>query len=241
MRYRLSYFAATGLVLAIAVATTISPAGASFCDWTVCSATPTPRLGVLAPALEAVAWEQDEYVYEVKVYSGLNLIAFPSEPIDPSIESIMADSDVDTVFAYRLGQWETAVADDGEWSGGLTEMHGGIGYWVDAQTEHTIAVALSTSAEPPALEYYSQWNLLGVWDARLRPHGTRVDSTDVLMREPSGEPVSDLRNYVVAYGVDSAARRWHRVLRNDPDNSDQFRVGHGYWVWVRGVGCCPFE
>ena len=168
--------------------------------------------------------------YRIDLHPGWNLISFPGDPVDTAIESVMGNAQVDMILGYQDQQWGAAVRKaDGGWrtTSDLTTMSGSRGYWVHALAKDAIEAALSPDTARPSIQTIAGWNLIGIWDADQRPHGTEVDAFHYLRDIP----------WRVAYTFDAAADFWVKRL---PQPGETLETGRSYWVWVVVPGClCP--
>ena len=174
--------------------------------------------------------EAERPPYRIDLQAGWNLISFPGDPVDPALENVVGESQVDMVLAYESGQWSAAVRNaEGGWrtTSGFTTMSGVRGYWVHSSASETIDVTLTSSDARPTLETIAGWNLVGIWDAEQRRAGTPIDP----------ESYFNAVNWRVAYTFDSAANLWKKII---PNSNKTIETGAGFWVWTSSPGClCP--
>ena len=165
--------------------------------------------------------------YTIPLVPGWSLISFPGTPADTAIGSVIgADLSVSGVLGYQSGAWVSAIRTSEGWSGTLTEITGGWGYWVQSSAVETISVVIpdaDTSSELLTVPVTPGWNLLGVVDAQLRPYGEahsgRLTMDGYLGETPWG----------VGFIYSTGTGEWTKLL---PGDGSVLRVGSGYWVWT---------
>ena len=174
--------------------------------------------------------EPERLPYRIDLHAGWNLISLPGDPVDGTLETLVGDSGVDMVLAYRDGQWSAAVRNsNGGWrsTSGFTTIYGGRGYWVYTTAAERIEVALSSSEEQSVPRLTPGWDLVGVRDREQRPPGTEIDADDYFYDSW----------WRVAYGYLTAENRWTRQI---PNHDGTVQTGAGYWVWGNRPSClCP--
>ena len=190
--------------------------------------------------------------YKVTLRPGWNLISLPGTPVDPAIGSVIKNGDggdlsVELVLGYQGGAWQTAIREDASWSGTLTTIGGGWGYWVQSTAFETISTLISeadTSSTLPTIPVTQGWNLLGVMDiqqggAGIAPIG-KAEADDYFTSIP----------WRVAYSFDTRTSAWSKLapetgvvkadLPGAPTGTaavaDEVLNGKGYWVWSSTVG-----
>ncbi len=158
--------------------------------------------------------------YRIHLHTGWNLISFPGDPVDPTLENVIGDAQVDMVLAYRDARWSAAVRkSDGIWrtTSGFT-MSGGRGYWVHATAGDVVEAALSPDTPRPSSEG-CRWQLMGIWDAEQRAAGTRINADDHF---------ASIR-WRAAYTYRPSANLWEKLVAG---SNETVETGAGYWVWV---------
>ena len=183
--------------------------------------------------------------YRVTLRPGWNLISLPGTPADTAIGSVIDDDlSVKLVLGYQGGAWLTAIRDSGGWSGTLTEISGGWGYWVQSTAFETISTLIpdvDTSSELPTVPVTQGWNLLGVIDiqqgaAGIAPIG-KTEADDYFTSIP----------WRVAYSFDTRTTSWTKLVPevgivkadaegDDSVAADEILNAKGYWVWSSTVG-----
>ena len=172
--------------------------------------------------------------YEVDLIPGWNLVSVPGTPLDSSTGAVMGSTNEATiVLAYQNDEWLTAVNDQGEWRGTLTDIVGGYGYWVQTtafETIETLIPETDTSSVLPTARVIKGWNLLGVVDV------AQADAGDA----PSGGGEADdyFNNFDwrVAYAFETETNQWTKTLPDVQDSDTEIKNGKGYWVWSTETG-----
>ena len=138
--------------------------------------------------------------------------------------------------------WQVATKDSasGSFSGSLSTIASGNGYWVHSDEFSTQAVSLtgpegpSASAPPsiPAIELASGWNLIGV-----------VDATKALTQANEGSQYKRNKEYLgsnngssvtKAYEYDTSNLTWVAIdIEGDADNdANAVNIGEAFWVFA---------
>ena len=179
--------------------------------------------------------------YKVALRPGWNLISLPGTPADPAIGSVVSDDlSVRLVLGYQNGAWLTAIRDSGGWSGTLTEIGGGWGYWIQSTAFETISALIpdvDTSSNLPTIPVTQGWNLLGVMDIQQGGAGNapigKAEADDYFTSIP----------WRVAYSFDARTSAWTKLVpeagvveADGGDDSDEILNAKGYWVWSSTVG-----
>ena len=158
----------------------------------------------------------------IKLNVGWNLVSTPLIPDNTSIEVVL--SDVDNAMIV----WEYD-ADTSSWlsyipggpGGVLTEIAGGIGYWIGMSGDDTLVIEGSYFEEGPndmpTYLVYEGWNLIGVHSLDLRLAETYMSSA-------SCDCAHTLHGY-----QDSA---WINIDLY----SDYLEPGYGYWAYMTEDG-----
>ena len=165
----------------------------------------------------------------VDLWPGNNLVSIPGDPEDPAIDVVLpSDHPATAVLAYDptdpVGPWLAATRDaGGTWSGPLTEIRAGKGYWVDTNAFNPLSVQLrerGSGEVPPTYAVVAGWNLLGVVAASLDSIGDGVAAKDYLASI----------DWSVAYTYDTASNRWTKLT--GADGEPNLKSGQGVWVWA---------
>ena len=169
--------------------------------------------------------------YKVSLWPGNNLVSLPGDPVDPSIDAVLPASHPATaVLAYSptdpVGPWLAATREaGGTWSGPLTEIRQGHGYWVDTSAFTPISTRLverGSGEVPPTFALTQGWNLIGVVAA----------SSDSIGDVTAAEYLASV-NWSVAYTYDTSNNSWTKVTSGDKEA--KLSPGQGVWVWLESA------
>ncbi len=178
--------------------------------------------------------------YEVTLRPGWNLVSFPGNPEDTSIDSVLsADHPATDVLAYNAGVWTSAARGDGNvWEGDLTDIDGQNAYWINTTSTRPLEAVLiqpgiGSASRPPSIQLIAGWNLIPVTDLDQEDEETAQDNYFSSMEE---------EDFVVAYTYDARTRSWERLDQTGTDVSDDddpaewvgvVENGQGVWVFSR--------
>ena len=169
--------------------------------------------------------------YEVALNPGVNLISLPGEPATTSIEGVISNPDISSVLTYDPStptKWLAAErAPDGSWVGNLTEITGGLGYWVTTSSFDSLDVDIESfsaggASLPPTHSLVPGWNLVAV--TVIDEAMTSVDANTYLGN-----------NWLRAITYDSVEGRFVSIGPDDVDDKgvlERLDVGKGYFVWM---------
>ena len=171
---------------------------------------------------------KDPDPFEIKLTPGWNLVSLPASPQLTAVnEVIPADHPASIVLTYdpqEAGGWLSANrGEDGMFTGTLTDITGGIGYWIFTDSFESIKVAVSSvgGGQPvplPTVNLVQGWNLLPVLDIT----GTKKSGDDLRTA------TTYLRGDVIrAYQYNPSTNRY-TVVADDAN----LKVGTGYWVYM---------
>ena len=151
------------------------------------------------------------------------------------------------MLGYQGSAWQTAIREGASWSGTLTTIGGGWGYWVQSTAFETISALIpdvDTASELPTIPVTQGWNLLGVIDIQQESAGKapigKAEADDYFTSIP----------WRVAYSFDTRTTSWTKlapetgVVKADLPGApagtaavaDEVLNGKGYWVWSSSVG-----
>ncbi len=189
--------------------------------------------------------------YTVSVNAGWNLISFPADPDDTSIDSVISSTHPATeVLTYdpndANGPWLVAVRDsDNSWTGTLTTIDSSHAYWVNTGSSVDIAALLALRSQGatllPTIAVSTGWNLLPMVDLTQAAVGTDTNNVDAW--EHDALDYFATIDWELAYAFVNGA--WMRVTASSPcadgdgtPDSDAGCLvnGRGYWVWVASSG-----
>ena len=170
-------------------------------------------------------------LYEMRLPKGWNFISFPGEPTSKNLMDILlpvcavamaydaADEDSgDWLPSVRTGHWCNR-----KWQGTLCELTAGVGCIVLCLKPAHIKVDLEPAVL--AVQIVNGWNLIGVADSEIRPHG---------------EPTASIEDYLRGQLWQVAHFPRHGgVMSDDQDEFHRIMPGRGYkllsgsagWVW----------
>jgi len=185
--------------------------------------------------------------YKSTILAGWNLMSFPSDPVSNDIGSVFSNSGIDQVVGYdamaKGSPWQVATKDaaSGSFSGSLSTISSGNGYWVHSSEFSSQSVALtgpegpSASAPPsiPSIELASGWNLVGV-----------VDATKSKTQANEGDVLKEFREYLGANGGSSVTKAyeyntsdlaWVEIdieANGDATDAKNANIGEAFWVFA---------
>ena len=185
--------------------------------------------------------------YKATLLAGWNLMSFPSDPISNGIGNVFTNTGIDQVVAYdamsKGSPWQVATKDSasGTFSGSLSSIHSGHGYWVHSTEFASQSVSLtgpegpSATAPPsiPSIELAAGWNLVGVVDATKAltqaDEGTQYKRNKVYLGSSNGSSVTK------AYEYDTSNLTWVAVdIEGDADNdANAVNIGEAFWVFAK--------
>jgi len=181
--------------------------------------------------------------YKATILAGWNLMSFPSDPIANSVSAVFTNAGIDQVVGYdamsKGSPWSVATKDTatGLFSGGLSSISSGNGYWVHSNEFSSQSVALtgpegpSASAPPSieAIELASGWNLVGITDA-----------TKAKTQANEGDIYKGVEDYLGADGGSSITKAFSYNTTNlawsakDLTSSGgDVLIGEAYWVFAK--------
>jgi len=173
----------------------------------------------------------------VAMVPGWNLVSLPGEPTDGAIDTVITNTQVETVLTYDPsipGGWLTAVRDGDALVGTLATIDASHAYWVFQNNGDDIKVDIpgykgGASMVPPAISIVEGWNLVPAvtltsavsWDADVYFYGL---------------------DWAKAKGWDASGEAWVEVLP-DLENlaarlTDDSNIvsGKGYWLYANSAG-----
>jgi hypothetical protein len=188
--------------------------------------------------------------YKATILAGWNLMSFPSDPVSSGVGSVFTNAGIDQVVGYdamaKGSPWTVATKDtvSGTYSGALSSIASGNGYWVHSTEFSTQSVALTgpegpSASAPPSIasiDLASGWNLIGV-----------TDPTKALTQANEGTCINTIKNYLgadggssvtKAYEYNTTALSWAEVtLTGDTacttaTDGHQVDAGEAFWVFA---------
>ena len=160
----------------------------------------------------------------IELKPGMNLVSFPGDPADTSINSVVTLSQVSAISTYdaATGTWLSATRDESGLSGSLEQIDGQHAYWVSTTSFDPIKVDIPRQGfgnVPPAIPVVEGWNLVPV-----------VVIGDQTVKTIAADTYT---SWVTAYTFDPLEGQWTKVL---PGNFHDVEVGKGYWLYVEQAG-----
>jgi len=194
--------------------------------------------------------------FGLKLIAGWNAVSFPANPMDPMIESVFTDSQVDMVAGWDASDpekpWSIATRMEDEWStheefATLNKIHAQYGYWVHSlgfTTQRVQLVAGPSRTDPnvvPAdlvtIPTMPGWNFVGVIDQD--GDQTQDDFGEKLMnRDEAGDQTTvKAGDYL---GTNKRAYTWDPIRSKFDviEDDDELQIGDGIWVYF-GPGIAP--
>jgi len=189
--------------------------------------------------------------YKATILAGWNLLSFPSDPVSNNVSNVFTNTGIDQVVGYNAmskgSPWAVATKDSATqvFSGGLSTISAGSGYWVHSTEFSTQSVSLvgpegPSASAPPSIEAIglaSGWNLIGV-----------VDSTKALTQADAGTCYKTNKDYLGADGGSSISKAyeynttnlaWSEVtLATDTacasaTDAGSVNIGEAFWVYAK--------
>ena len=194
--------------------------------------------------------------YKATILAGWNLLSFPSDPVSNGVGSVFSNDGIDQVVGYdamsKGSPWNVATKDaaSGTFSGSLSTISSGNGYWVHSDEFSSQAVSLtgpegpSASAPPsiPAIELASGWNLIGVVDATKAltqaNEGSVYTTNSSYLGQCNGSSVTKAYEYDtsnltwVSIAIDEGVADFTACASNDSTDAQNVNVGEAFWVFA---------
>jgi hypothetical protein len=155
--------------------------------------------------------------------SGWNLISLPLEPVDSSIDNVLAPLSglYQSVWSYNNGSWILYTPDNPGFSD-LTEMTSGKGYWIKMNGAANFSVSGTTP--PISINLNSGWNLVGF---------------NLLTSETINDALSSIDGkYISIWAfVDG---QWKVYDPNNPELSDLTSMEPNWGYWINALQSCTW-
>ena len=176
--------------------------------------------------------------FKLTLLAGWNAKSVPSDPVDPSIDSVFSNAGVDMVLTYNDHQWSSATKDSGsgKFVGSLTSIHSGHGYWVHNNNFASQSVALVGPVEPSAgsppavvtIPTVAGWNFVGVTDV-TRANTEGSDGTAI---KTANLYFGNLKDNVagghdIVYSYDTTNLKFAEVA-----HGTNVSTGEGLWIYI---------
>ena len=187
--------------------------------------------------------------YKATILAGWNLLSFPSDPINGAIGSVFTNTGIDQVVGYdasaKGSPWTVATSDAGTFSGSLTSISEGNGYWVHSNEFATQAVSLTgpegpSASAPPSISSIplaSGWNLVGVTDATKANtqanEGACINTNKNYLGSDGGSSVTK------AYEYNTTNLAWSEVILTSDTacatatDAEAVNAGEAFWVFAK--------
>ena len=185
---------------------------------------------------------KDRTKTEIAMVPGWNLISIPGSPADGDINTILTNSQIDTVLTYdpsTPGGWLTAVRDGDSLVGTLTTIDASHGYWIHSNNSDAIKVDIpgyvgGATSVPPVVNVVEGWNLIPAatltgattWDPDIYLAG--LDWVKLKMWDASGEAWEDI--------LPTTGRVSDAGAFTDTANDAKMIAGKGYWLYANSAG-----
>ena len=203
-------------------------------------------------AFNLVIEERGDFI--VGLSAGWNLISFPSDPINPAVNSVFSNDAVQTVSTFDAANFRNGdmqanrSAATGNFSGSLTSVRAGLAYWVFADNPTDLEVALlgpssASNAARPGLTVIPTIpgvNLVGVVDTSRSNANTQGDIVGNPLTRRAADAAGAVTDenvtiatylgetdYSRVYSYDSTRRQF--VLLND---GADIEIGTGLLVFI---------
>ena len=176
--------------------------------------------------------------FKLSLLAGWNAKSVPSDPVDPSIDSVFSNSGVDMVLSYSDHTWTSATKDSGSGTfvGSLSEIHSGKGYWVHNNNFESQSVALQgpvapSAGSPPAvvtIPTVAGWNFVGVSDV-TRANTEGADGTTIKTQDLYFGDLTDSSagGHDIVYKYDTTNLKFVEVAA-----ADNVSTGQGLWIYI---------
>jgi len=195
--------------------------------------------------------------YKATILAGWNLMSFPSDPVANSVSAVFTNAGIDQVVGYdamsKGSPWSVATKDSatGLFSGGLSSISSGSGYWVHSTEFSSQSVSLvgpegPSASAPPSIEAIglaSGWNLIGVVDATKAKtqanEGNYYKSNGKYLGACSGSSVTKAFEYNttnLAWSAVSIDAGHAATCGNDNDtttDASNVNIGEAFWVYAK--------
>ena len=181
---------------------------------------------------------------QIALRPGWNLVSFPGDPADSSIDAVIGSIPVTVVMAYdpsSPSMWLIArrASSSDAFEGTLTHVSSGLGYWVLSDGLESISTliprrtggaATGTPESPPSIRLVKGWNLVPVLDVKGNMGGgAGIAPSDYFGGAGSVTKVywyDPLEGWVVVDHMSDMA---------DGNSSESLAVGRAYWVFSNAV------
>ena len=176
--------------------------------------------------------------FKMTLLAGWNAKSVPSDPVDPSIDSVFSNAGVDMILTYNDHQWSSATKDSGsgKFVGSLTSVHSGHGYWVHNNNFASQSVSLVGPVEPSAgsppavvtIPTVAGWNFVGVTDV-TRANTEGSDGTAIKTANLYFGNLKDTTpgGHDIVYSYDTTNLKFAEVA-----HGTNVTTGQGLWIYI---------
>lgn len=166
------------------------------------------------------------YALQIQLTAGWNLISPNGSLIDPSISSVFGSTpQVVQAYTWMYDRWVIAKRESsGNWSGDLTEMVDGRGYWVNSTDAVTLVLRTYAPVSVSGVLSYSYpagWNAIG------------------FVSQQSTKPVSSyLSNIDGKWTIIHSFDQINGWQSSSPSGVgfQNMEIGRGYWLYLSEPG-----
>ncbi|MBI2908910.1 MAG: hypothetical protein HYX92_14805 [Chloroflexi bacterium] len=159
----------------------------------------------------------------IQLLEGWNLISFPGTLEDTSIGSVFAQNPtVARAFTSQDGAWAYARRNAEGWTGSLSQVMDGVGYYVHSSGPATLPLRLK-----PGLLTTSGYDLPSGWSL--------IGYSSSLQKTPVGTYLGSLRGQWTSLFRYDATEGW-ALARPDGAGFQELEFGRGYWIHLSTAG-----
>ena len=181
--------------------------------------------------------------YKATILAGWNLMSVPSDPIANGVSAVFTNAGIDQVVGYdamaKGSPWSVATKDSatGLFSGGLSTISSGNGYWVHSTEFSSQAIALTgpegpSASAPPAIEAIdlaSGWNLVGITDATKAK--TQANAGDIYKGVEFYLGTDGGSSVTKAFSYNTTNLAWS--AKDLTSSGGDVLIGEAYWVYAK--------
>jgi hypothetical protein len=170
----------------------------------------------------------------IALLPGWNLISVPGTPADTAINSVITNTQVDTVLTYDPavpGGWLTAVRDaGGDLVGTLAAIDADRAYWIHTTNDDPIKVDIpgysgGSQQLPPAIDLVKGWNMVPAVSITGGAVGGTLDSDTYFTG----------LDWTRAYGFNTSSDAFSSFIPTTGADTS-IEIGRGYWVFLTKAG-----
>ena len=187
--------------------------------------------------------------FVMPLVAGWNAVSVPADPIDPEIENVFTNPEIEIVISWDPyepeGPWAFSTRDGDSWEPwrdgpGVDEIRVGSGYWVKSSRTIEQPIALTQGKQLAKMDYdggcgsYGYWFFVGVTDED-------GDQTQNNFGEPlkRGDVAFAAREYLgeyfsLAFSWDPVEAKYRKLTKDDV-----VVIGEGIWYYGGGWTSCP--